>query len=93
MIAGDESFKAVEEKLEQEYWYALAEQYENLPPDHWDGCVSMPGSYAWLLDVVHDFEAFFAFLKERNLTIEEFYKVATRAYLESENYHENYFEP
>lgn len=62
---------------------ALADEFErgiDLTDATWS-----PGPYAWLLDVIDDFEAFQGYLTTHELTMDEFLKQAMTAYLHGKN--------
>lgn len=61
---------------------ALADEFEqgiDLSHATW-----RPGSYAWLLDVIDDFDAFQDYLTTRGLTMDEFLKQAVTSYLSND---------
>nr|WP_120492038.1 hypothetical protein [Corynebacterium lactis] len=63
---------------------ALADDFENgLPNDMHDGAWT-PGPYAWLLDVIDDFDAFQRALDKQGITLDQFLKNAVTAYLNDE---------
>lgn len=61
---------------------AMATAYNNgIPADQLDGAVNTPGSLAWLLDVVDDWDAFTSRATAENLSAEDLVRKAVDAYL------------
>lgn len=59
----------------------MAAEYENgIPDEVLDSGSWTPGPYAWLCDVIDDFDAFSAYMQEKGLTLEEFLKQAVTSY-------------
>lgn len=65
---------------------AFATQYEHgaLTPEYIDNNPGTPGPYAWLLDVIDDFDQFAADMQAKGITLEQFLKQAVTQYLQAE---------